>query len=88
MSGDFWTGFFAGLIMAMVFGLLYLGASPMVRSIRSPFRPQIVVHKTSKTPCRVVLEAIFAFFFMFFITLLILTVFIYLYRQGLFQSTF
>ena len=58
MSTDFWAGFLSGLFIAALFGYLYLGASPTVRKLRSPFRPQTVIHKTEKTPCGIVAEAL------------------------------
>ncbi|HHB91212.1 MAG TPA: hypothetical protein ENK60_07885 [Anaerolineae bacterium] len=80
MSGDFWTGFWSGLALAAIIGWLAVMAGPYVQRIAQPFRPQVVVHKTSKTPCRVILEAIAAFLVTFTLTLIIVLLIFYLLR--------
>jgi len=80
MTGDFWTGFWSGLILAAIIGFLAVLAGPFVRRMRSPFQPQIIIHKTSKTPCRVVVEAFAAFLITFLITLAIAAIFVHLFR--------
>jgi hypothetical protein len=53
MALGFLIGVFGTVIVLVIYGL-YRG---FVARMRAPFQPQIVIHKTTKTPAEVIAEA-------------------------------